>query len=197
MASKDTQHFTAANFKAEVLDSEVPGARRYVRHLLETMSSKLTLSIAAALVLSAAAAGVVRAEPTGATNPAVRASATIDETSKAYSRSNALEDAEAGDPNSVNYANRPISKHSPTNDEIHAGEMGSPDSPDYRNRVIARDDDWKSECTSWNPETRTVRSPVKGRSSVSHLYKAFGSTLDGLHDESEYRLPKLSDNCGQ
>ena len=90
------------------------------------MSAKLSFSIAAALVLSAAA-GVAHAEPAGATNPAAPASA------------NALDAAESGNPNSVDYPNRPISKHSATKDEFNADEIGSPYNVDYRNRPITSD----------------------------------------------------------
>jgi len=39
-----------------------------------------------------------------------------------------------GNPASTDYANRKISNHSPTNDEIDSAEIGNPASPDYRNR---------------------------------------------------------------
>jgi hypothetical protein len=84
------------------------------------MSSKLSLSLAAALVLSAAATGAARAEP-------------------------ALDAAESGNPNSVDYANRQINKHSSTNAEIRADEIGNPASVNYRNRPIASVHDWKAE----------------------------------------------------
>jgi hypothetical protein len=86
------------------------------------MSAKLSLSIAAALVLSAAAGGAARASPT-------------------------LGDAESGNPNSVNYPNRPISKHAATKNEFNADEIGSPYNVDYRNRPITSDHNWKAE---WN-----------------------------------------------
>jgi hypothetical protein len=108
-------------------------------------------------VLSAAAAGGARAESAGATNPAAPASASTDETSsRAYSTSNALDDAESGNPNSVDYPNRPISKHSSTNDELSADEIGSPYSVDYRNRPITSDPNWKSDwdfLESGNPHS--------------------------------------------
>jgi shikimate 5-dehydrogenase len=85
------------------------------------MSSKLSLSIAAALVLSAAAGGAARAATLG--------------------------DAESGNPNSITYPNRPISKHSATKDEFNADEIGSPYSVNYRNRPITSDHNWKAE---WN-----------------------------------------------
>jgi hypothetical protein len=76
------------------------------------MFSKLSFSISAALVLFA---GVVRAAPKP-TNAEIQA-------------------AEAGIPDSTDYAQRMFGRHSPTNDELGAAETGSPDSVDNRNQM--------------------------------------------------------------
>lgn len=86
------------------------------------MSSKLALSIAAALVLSA---GVVRAGPAPSDADA----------------------AESGIPDSIDYRSRTFSRHSPSNEEINKAETGNPESVDNRDRmpVSARplsDADW-------------------------------------------------------
>jgi hypothetical protein len=81
------------------------------------MSSKLALSLAAALALSVAS-GVARADPT----------------------SDEVDAAETELPASVKNANRAASKHSPTNDEVDAAEAESPDSPDEKNKPPVSDD---------------------------------------------------------
>ena len=90
------------------------------------MSSKLALSLAAALALSAAS-GVARAD---------RSAPSSDEASKApHSPTNdEINAAETGVPASVDYPSRATSQDSPTNDQINAAEAGSPDSPDYKDR---------------------------------------------------------------
>jgi len=113
------------------------------------MSSKLVLSLAAALTLSAAS-GVARADPNAPSS---------DETSQ-VSRSPTNEEvnaAETGIPASVDYPNRATSKHSPTNDEIDAAEAGNPYSPDYKDRPsISADgpsnEEWH-ELESGNPHS--------------------------------------------
>jgi hypothetical protein len=96
------------------------------------MSSKLALSLAAALALSAAS-GVARAD---------RGAPSSDETSKAPQSptNDEIDAAETGVPASVDYPNRATSTHSPTNDEINAAEAGSPDSLDYKDQPRVSDD---------------------------------------------------------
>jgi hypothetical protein len=113
------------------------------------MSSKLVLSLAAALALSAAS-GVARADP----NPP-----SSDGASKA-SRSPTNEEidaAETGVPASVDYPNRATSTRSPTNDEINAAEAGNPDSPDYKDQpALSFDGQFKTawqELESGNPHS--------------------------------------------
>ena len=81
------------------------------------MSSKLALSLAAALALSAAS-GVARADPIAPHSPS----------------NDEIDAAETGVPASVDYPNRKTSKDSPTNVEINAAEAGSPDSPDNKDQ---------------------------------------------------------------
>jgi hypothetical protein len=90
------------------------------------MSSKLALSLAAALALSAAS-GVARADSSAPSS---------DKASKApHSPSNdEIDAAETGVPASVDYPNRNTSKDSPTNGEINASEAGSPDSADNKDQ---------------------------------------------------------------
>ena len=76
------------------------------------MFTKLSLSLAAAFLLSAVG-GASSAAPTRTP----------------------FEEAESGNPDSVDYANRTIGMRSPTNDEINAGEVGNPDSIDNKDRV--------------------------------------------------------------
>jgi hypothetical protein len=91
------------------------------------MSSKLVLSLAAALALSAAS-GVARADDNA---PDAR------ETSKAkVSPTNEqIDAAETGVPASVDYPNREVSKATPaTNQEINAAEADNPYSPDNKDQ---------------------------------------------------------------
>jgi len=89
------------------------------------MSSKLALSLAAALALSAVS-GVARAD---------RSAPSSDEASKPHSPTNEeIDAAETGVPASVDYPNRPTSKESPTNDEINAAEVGTPQSIDNKDQ---------------------------------------------------------------
>jgi hypothetical protein len=93
------------------------------------MLSKLTLTTA----LTLSAAGYVAHTPTAAADCVAHVPSLPTGAGRARSSTYAETDAaEMGDPNSVDYRNRPISSHSPSNDEINAAERGSPDSPDYR-----------------------------------------------------------------
>jgi hypothetical protein len=97
------------------------------------MSSKLALSLVAALALSAAN-GEARDE-----NDA----------------------AETGLPASVDYPKRASSKHSPTNDEIDAAEAGSPHSTDKKGQSRVSDEgksnsEWRQSESS-NPHSTEPR----------------------------------------
>ena len=79
------------------------------------MFSKLSLTISAALFF-AVAGGAARAA-TMPTNAEISA-------------------GESGNPDSIAYSTRMISRHSPSNEEIDAAEIFSPDSLDYRNHMV-------------------------------------------------------------
>jgi len=78
------------------------------------MSSKLSLSILTALALSAAAGRAANAT-------SMRTNDQIDS-------------AEAGNPDSLDYARRRTPSNPATNDELNAAERGNPESSDYANR---------------------------------------------------------------
>jgi hypothetical protein len=105
------------------------------------MSSKLTLSLLAALALSVGATGVARAD--SKTNDEINAAEEGNQASVDYPNrtvpNKAPTDAEidadeSGVPASVDYGDRKISKHNPTNAEIDAAEEDNPASVDYPNR---------------------------------------------------------------
>jgi hypothetical protein len=77
------------------------------------MSSKLSLSLIAALSLSVVATRVAHAAP------------------MADSR---IDSAEAGNPNSIDYGSRMTPSRPASNDDIDAAERGNPESPDYNSR---------------------------------------------------------------
>jgi hypothetical protein len=91
------------------------------------MSSKLSVSLAAAVVLSAAAGGVARADPnpTGSNDGRVPARS---------SRDAGIDAAEMGNPVGRDYSGRVVGSHSSTNDQINAAETGSPDSVDNKDQ---------------------------------------------------------------
>jgi len=91
------------------------------------MSSKLSLSLIAALALSAAATGGARANsiPTRSDDSSGRPKPSTNEE---------ITDLEKDNPHSVDNRKRITSRHRTTNDEINAGETGDPNSVDYRNR---------------------------------------------------------------
>ena len=108
------------------------------------MSSKLSLSLAAALALSAAG-GVARAAPLPTNTGQALSStdgadesgnpASVDYADRAVpepSTNDEVDATETGVPASVDYSHRPISGQSATNDAINAAEIGNPESPDYR-----------------------------------------------------------------
>jgi len=78
------------------------------------MSSKLSLSILTAVALSAAAGRAANA----------RSMWTNDQ----------IDSAEAGNPDSLDYARRRTPSNPATKDELNAAETGNPESPDYANR---------------------------------------------------------------
>ena len=78
------------------------------------MLSKLSLSILTAVALSAAAGRAANA----------RSMRTNDQ----------IDSAEAGNPDSLDYARRQTPSNPATNDEINAAERGNPESPDYASR---------------------------------------------------------------
>lgn len=97
------------------------------------MSSKLALSIAAALALSS---GVVRAAPAPS----------------------AADAAESGIPDSIDYRSRMVSPHSPSNEEINKAETCNPESVENRNRMPVSprpltDADWMA-LEFGNPDIR-------------------------------------------
>ena len=77
------------------------------------MSSKLSLSLIAALSLSVVATRVAHAAPM------------VD---------SQIDSAEAGNPNSIDYGSRMTPSRPASNDEINAAERGNPESPDYNRR---------------------------------------------------------------
>jgi len=90
------------------------------------MSSKLSLSLAAAVALSAAAGGVARADP----NP----TSTDDGRTPAQSSMDAgIHGTQMGNPVG-RYRDRVMGGQSPTNDQINAAETGSPDSVDNKDQ---------------------------------------------------------------
>jgi len=85
------------------------------------MFTKLSLSLIAAFLLSAAG-GVARAAPTAADFNA----------------------AEAGIPDSIDYANRMIDTRSSTKDELNAAQADNPESPGYKDRMGVSSGDWRA-----------------------------------------------------
>ena len=85
------------------------------------MFTKLSLSLIAALLFSTAG-GVARAAPAHGDFDA----------------------AEAGIPDSVDYANRMIDARRSTKDELEAAQSGNPDSPDYKDRMGVSSGDWQA-----------------------------------------------------
>ncbi len=91
------------------------------------MSSKLSVSLAAAIALSAAAGGVARADP----NP----TRSDEDRSPAQSSMDAgIDAAEMGNPVGADYSGRVMGRHSSTNDQVNAAETGSPDSIDNKDQ---------------------------------------------------------------
>ena len=97
------------------------------------MASKLILSLMGALALSVAGSPLARAESTPSDDGA--GSQTNDSQTKASkkgskkkgSKKDSLDALERGNPHSVDFRNREISNHKPTNEEIEAAEKGNPD----------------------------------------------------------------------
>jgi hypothetical protein len=91
------------------------------------MSSKLSVSLAAAVALSAAAGGAARADP----NP----TGPDDSRAPAQSPMDAGIDAtEMANPVGRDYGGRVSGSHPSTNDQVNAAEMGSPDSIDNKDQ---------------------------------------------------------------
>ena len=85
------------------------------------MTSKLNrFSLIAALTLTAAAFSAARADRMPGSKEAFN--------SAESKRTDQLDVLQSGNPHSVHFTIRQISRHSPTNDEINAGEVGNPDS---------------------------------------------------------------------
>ena len=101
--------------------------------------TKLSLSIAAALALSA-----VRV---------ARADSTSSPSKQACSQAARPGADESGNPHSVEYRNRKLSRHSPIKSEVDADETGNPHSPDYPQRPIGRSGNWKAEWEASEADT--------------------------------------------
>ena len=98
------------------------------------MTSKLNrFSMIAALTLAAAAFSAARADPMPGSKEGCESveSKTTDQ----------IDALQSGNPHSVHFTIRQISRHSPTNDEINAAEAEDPNSVDYPNRKDVRGDD--------------------------------------------------------
>jgi hypothetical protein len=89
------------------------------------MSSKLTISLIAALGLSVTTSEVARADPMAGS----------DEGSEGSSSQDALEDPEADNPHGLDYKDRKVGK--PTDGEVDSAETGNPHSVDFKDRGIS------------------------------------------------------------